>query len=670
MTQSTPNTQIAHEPADVSVVDARTRDWSYETTGKRRAREQLLAQAPGLQVALADAREALPGELRQAAEDGGLHVFQFPAGAGKSFRTAAFSAERARVGLSTGYVAPNHAIASQTFALLPDDVRKRAVHLHSPLVQVGDGPVCARAADLQDRVFKLGANQQQICRKCPLRESCAARVAHEEREERKKTALIVFTSHAGIDQAIDPDVPDRVLLVDEMPSVFEKLSVGREELETLAWRPTVLAGIPLTQRSTVSRLAKHWLGDETIDAEDLASEVSNLKGRLHLDNPDRALTAVQLKWLGAASDMLRIARADVEVEKLSSGGVQAMLPTDAYRGLLDGYAARILLSATPMLAALPGAKVHACQVRDACPWHERTMRYRADRGKTALEDALKGGSIWADLKLYVDHLRAAASGGGILLVTFKFLEDALRNEPERIGGLEGIHLGHYGAMHGLNTYQEDAEGSQRVRVFATFGDPWLASIGTLQALGLSAGASVDEARKVAAGELYQAHERARAVFARWPVRFFHEGAVAPAGWHTGNATMETLQDAGQAATDAFLDAVLWGRSSETIATACGVSQAAVKMWKQRGSAPSEHELALRELRPSIGEQLTLLRVRAPASAGSYRVRQRLERDAAERRSDIAYRRAQLPDGWEELMAELDASVLARHEYLEALESAP
>jgi hypothetical protein len=670
MTNSSTNTQILHEQTQVESTDASSVSAmvaARETSGKRRAREQLESQAPGPQVGIDEAREYVASAVRTAVNGDGVQIVQVPAGVGKSYATAAVCAEQARSNLSIAYVAPNHAVAAQTLDLLPADVRERTVHVHSPLVQVGNGPVCARADELTDLVFKLGANQHQICRMCPKREGCEAKKAHDQRDERKKNALVLFTSHAGVEQAFDESVQERVIVVDEMPAVFETVSVTRAQLESLAGGGWMLGVLDAPQRETLARTAQLWLGDAAVDVADLGLKVESLQGRLRLDlRPGVVPSEQQMALLKAARAVIRLASTQL-MRVADASGVEAIIHTDAYRALTDGYGARVLLSATPMLAAFPKATVHACEVRDACPWHERTMRYRADRGKQKLEDRLQDGSLWRDLRLYVDHLREAAGGGRILLVTFKSIADALRDEPERVGGVENIDVAHYGATLGLNDWQEDEHGNQRVRVFATFGDPWLASIGTLQALGVAESESFDEARKIAAGELYQAHERARAVSARWPVQFFHEGAVAPAGWHPGNATMETLQDASQAATDAFLEELLRGRSYADIAAACGVTTAAVKMWARRGAAPAEHELALRRLRPRLRLPLAPTRIRV--NAGSYRVRQRLERQAAERRAAHQARCAQRPDSWEEVYETFCAHTLARVEYLDALAGA-
>jgi hypothetical protein len=573
-----------------------------ETSGKRRAREQLAAQARAASDAIGidAAREQLGPDMRAAIETGGVHILQYPAGTGKSHQGAQVIAELIRAGYQVRYAGPNHNVVRDTVDRVPADVLDRVAHPHSPLVEAGDAPVCRRANELKLKVLTLDVPQRQVCSRCPFRDGCDAREAYEARQQRAETADALFVSHVGILQGVDAHSrAETVLIVDEMPGVFDLVELSRSDLKMLAGRWSLTAA-RVDVASVVRRLAALWLGDESVDQVELQADLAalaELRGGL-LENPYAELSEVTAKRMTKAADAVRVAHAGVAVEHLSGGAVQAQVPTDAYRELsLGGWRAVLLLTATPCLPALPGATVHACDVYDACPWHERTMRYRSDRGKRAVEAEIP----WHDLCPYIARLRQAARGGRILLVTFKSLEDALRANPERVGGLEGIELAHYGAVHGLNKWFEG--GTTPCSVFATFGDPWMAWHGTLEGLGVSGDELWTAATVEAAGELYQAHERARAVFAKWPVQFFHEGGVVPGGWHEGNAAIETLEDAGAAATAALAELAELGIKLADVARACDVSLRAVEDWRRRKSVPAEHGPALEALRPKLRERL-------------------------------------------------------------------
>ena len=505
----------------------------------------------------------LAQDIREAVASREPTVVQYPAGTGKSYASASVLAEVARQGYRIAYSTQTHAVAHETRGLLPPDVRNRSVHVHSPLVQVGSEPVCARAAELSDRVFEFGVSLLgSVCPRCPHRESCDAYELAKARAKAIDDALIVFVSHAGIQQIFnDEKGDDTLLIVDEMPGTYEQVGLTRAQLKTFAEGGLYLPSIDIASMYLLKTVAAAWMKAEQpgqvvwgpdSDSVGDARELCQDWGRLRLREGAQP-KADERALLKAGDALIRLCAHEAAggtvygVHPGSLDDVEAMLPDAAHEALVRRSG--VLLSATPMLAALPGFKLRSCEVQDGAKV-TRKMILSSDRGSGALlqnfyddaqgrrvrrarEAGEEPGVPWSAVDAALERALAEADQyecKRVLFVTFKEIADLLRACPERLKGR--VEVAHFGALRGLNLWMEGKP--EECSVVYLFGTPRFAILNTIYQLGLTGEAADQAWIEYAAGELTQAEGRLRLPRRTKPCSVLVEGDVAPLTWHTGN----------------------------------------------------------------------------------------------------------------------------------------
>lgn len=534
-------------------------------THLRLALEEQLDRQPPLSVSLSvdAASERLEADLREALTDRAPTIIQYPPGTGKSFSTAKVMAEFAAKGERLVYLTQEHRVADETRRLLPPDVI--SVHIHSPLISVGGSPVCERLGELHSKVFDFGVSLLgEVCPKCPLRETCQALGEAKKRRERLAYAQVIFASHAGSAQIVgyDPDGfpknPDVRLIVDEMPAAYARTEVSYEELTELASNARLYAA-EATIAKAVAEVASailerrepgtiRWGTKGAVIGN--ASDILIQEGRLRVRErgEPRPEEAARLR---AADALIRIWKSHSDGFPVTGfdspeRGVWAMAPDPCHRALVERGG--VLLSATPMHAALPGFRVRTVEVTDGAPV-KRVMVLKAHRGHGALKEAyyddaagvrirrapLPGeapGIPWPAVDAALERARREAllygPGTRVLFVSFKAVIDALRAR----GVPDDVRLGHYGALRGKNDWMEGRP--DECQVVYLFGEPRFAMWDTITALG-KVGEEADHAWiEFAAGELTQAEGRLRLPRRTKPCTVFVEGGIAPVSWHTDN----------------------------------------------------------------------------------------------------------------------------------------
>jgi hypothetical protein len=442
------------------------------------------------------------------------------------------------------------------------------VHIHSPLIQVGDEPVCQRAEELQEKVFDFGVSLLgSICPRCPFRDRCQALADARARAKRLPDAQVVFVSHAGINQVFGGGKnTDLKLIVDEMPSAYAELRITRDHLDLIAGGEPMPAADNIGAR-VAQEIARAWCaGDEPgmikFGARDVGMALEllqELEGRMRLREGAKPYGS-EKKILRAADTLLRLAfyhyvegQAVHGFEDLRNG-LWAMVPDSCHQALIDRQG--VLLSATPLMQALPNFKLRECEVTDGAKV-KRVMVLRGHRGSGALTRAFYDdetgqrkvreaepgelpGIPWAAVDAALARARREASQYGckrILFVTFKALADALREAPGRLravaspGTLEhdDVTVAHFGALRGKNDWMEGR--ALECSVVYCFGTPRFDMRPTLQQLGLFGDAADQAWIAFAAGELAQAEGRLRLPRRTKPCSVIVEGDVAPSTWH-------------------------------------------------------------------------------------------------------------------------------------------
>lgn len=560
-----------------------------------RLEEQLQRQAThDASVPVSQAVLRLVDDIRDAVLNQEPTVIQYGAGVGKSYASAQVLTERARAGYKIAYSTQTHEVAHETRNYLPPDVYAKSVHIHSPLVQVGNEPVCRRADELKEPVFEFGVSLLgKVCPRCPFRNECEAYATAKERARSLASANVIFVSHAGINQVFGTDPQgvrrgdDIELIVDEMPGTFERVEVTPHQLEAL--ERTILPSAPTTIARVVQELARAYRAGEapgqiTYGPEKTplgnASELAAEWGRLSVHEDARPSPAEQ-QLLRAADALVRL-----EAHKATGGLVEgaqhrghvplaAMLPDACHEALVRRKG--VLLSATPMLAALPGFAVRSCAVSDGAPV-KRVMVLRGGRGSKALttsywdeelgrrvrrqpEPGDPPGFPWPAVDAALERALGEAKQYDpprVLFVTFKALADALRADPVRLrGGL--VQVAHYGALRGLNQWQQGQP--TECSVVYCFGTPRFAVYSSLLQLGL-VGEAADQAWVAfAAGEIEQAIGRLRLPRRTKPATCFVEGDVAALSWTQDNINEINTEDTSEAG---LYEAALFWRSREDV----------------------------------------------------------------------------------------------------------
>jgi len=243
-------------------------------------------------------------------------------------------------------------------------------------------------------------------------------------------------------------------------------------------------------------------------------------------------TAAEGALLQAADAVIRIAVADDEGNDaiVEDGTVSALLPEAAHEALIARNG--VLLSATPMLVALPGFALKEAAVRDGAKV-TRKMLLVSGRGSSAL---LKGpeGIPWRSVHAALSRAHAETGPYAckrVLFVTFKTLADDMRasNMAAQYGEFS---VAHFGALRGKNDWMEGRP--EECSVVCLFGTPRFAIMSTLRRLGL-VGEAADQAWVAfAAAELTQAEGRLRLPRRTKPCTVIVEGDVAPSSWHDRN----------------------------------------------------------------------------------------------------------------------------------------
>jgi len=526
--------------------------------------EQLQAQEPReAPIPVEQAVERLVVDIREALASREPTVIEYPAGTGKSHASAIVMTEVARAGHRIAYSTQEHSVAHETMMKLPADVRARAVHIHSPLVQVGHDPVCQRAEELKERVFDFGVSLMgDICPKCPHRAECPALAQARARQKAVDDASVVFVSHAGISQVFGLDADGRMkgadlqLIVDEMPGAFEEVECDGDSLKKLAEGVLMPSAHPSAAR-VVQEIARAWLaGEEPGDVYwalggsrlGNAVELAREWGRFSIREGARP-KPLERALLGAADAVMRLCVHKSEGHKLKgienpAKGISAMLPNACHEALIQKKG--VLLSATPLMAALPGFNVKSVQVKDGAKVR-RVMVLRTGRGSKALTKSYWNYDLGAWRRAEKPELgipwpvvdealeRACREADkyeckNVLFVTFKPVADALRLDTSRCQAGR-VKVAHFGAVRGKNDWMEGRE--HECSVVYCLGAPRFAVLPTLVQLGLVGEAAEQAWVAYAAGELTQAEGRLRLPRRTKPCTVFVEGDVAPLSWSLG-----------------------------------------------------------------------------------------------------------------------------------------
>lgn len=558
--------------------------------------EQLARQIPAEAVPVAEAVERLVVDIREAVEAREPTVIVYPAGTGKSYAAAQVLTERVRAGYRVAYATQEHRVAAETRAYLPPDVLARSVHLRSPLVALDNEPTCARAAELHDRVFNYGVSLLgKICPRCPLREGCEAHAEAAKRHKAAESASVVFISHAGINQVFGMDKDgqlkgaDTELVVDEMPSTYESVEVSASQLRYLATADLHCAAPTIAR--VVREVARAWLAGEepgqvtwgpTNTPLGSAMELAAEWGRLVV-REDARPDANDHAELQAADALVRLAAHKVALgtvkglEHRGATGLAAMLPDACHAALVRRRG--VLLTATPLMAALPGFQVRACNVTDGAPvrrimvprgargskaltssyWHEATGR----RVRRERRDGEGPGIPWPVVDAAIERALKEAERYDpprVLVATFKPVADALRGDLARWNGR--LEVAHYGALRGKNNYMEGRP--QECSVVLLLGAPRMNTMPTIMELGLTGEAADQAWTAVAAAEMEQALGRLRLPRRTKPCAVICEGDVAPASWGPESVDEWWLDERGVVPESALRERACWWRPSNDV----------------------------------------------------------------------------------------------------------
>lgn len=553
--------------------------------------EQLARQLPpGGAVDVLEAVERLERDIHDALESREATVIKYPAGTGKSHASAKCITTQVRQGDKVAYSTQEHAVAHETREKLPPDVKARSVHIHSPLIAVGNTPQCQRTEELSERVWDFGLSLMgKVCPRCPFRGDCAALEAARERARALPEASVVFVSHAGIQQVFGSNGrgADLKLIVDEMPSAFQSLEVDLEDLRAIAEKPVMPSADNVGAR-LAQVYAKAWLsasapGDVRFGDRVMGTAAEMLEacgGRLKIRDGAKP-TVEEKKLLRAADRVLRLAQHQAQGGHVGGledikGGLWAMLPDACHQALIDRKG--VLLSATPLMAALPEFKLKECEVTDGAPVR-RVMVLRSSRGSGALtsnyydddvgrrkvrarEPDEAPGIPWPLVDAALARAREEAQRyecKRVLFVTFKALADVLRSQRSRLG--DDVVVAHYGALRGKNDWMEGRP--DECSVVYCFGTPRFDMRSTFVALGLHSDAADRAWIDYAAGELAQAEGRLRLPRRTKPCSVVVEGDVAPSSWHP-DLVDELLGDDGNDTPAGQLEAALIYRGFDAL----------------------------------------------------------------------------------------------------------
>ena len=559
-----------------------------------------------------------------------------------SHASAIVITELVNQGYRVAYSTQEHAVAHETRSKLPPHVRSQSVHIHSPLIQVGSEPVCARADELKEQVFDYGVSLlKSVCPRCPLRRECEAYAAAKLRAKQVDKARAVFVSHSGISQVFGTDkngLPkgaDTLLIVDEMPGAFERVEVPPDLLHTLAKGASLVSADPVAAKA-VAELARAALekrepgdvrwgpgGSSLGNALAIAQKWGRLSAR---EGAKPKASERTLLRAGDALMRLAVQRDQGEVvegwDTAGSTGVAAMVPDACHEALCRRQG--VLLSATPLMPALGGFSVRAASVMDGARVR-RVMVLRSQRGSGALLESYYDDSAghrrrrapepgeapgipwpWVDaaLKRAIAEADQYGPKSRVLFVTFKALADVLRTDPDRQHDGR-IEWAHYGALRGKNDWMEGQP--RECQALYCFGTPRFAIYSTLIQLGLDQEAASQQWAAYAAGELTQAEGRLRLPRRSKPCTVVVEGDVAPLSWHAGN--VDVVDTSGHTdnptATELLEEALAWMPLADLAERLC-LSPQTVAMWRQPGRPPPSagHVAALRGIaRPSIRDAM-------------------------------------------------------------------
>jgi hypothetical protein len=420
------------------------------------------------------------------------------------------------------------------------------------LVKLGSAPQCFRVDELKERVFEFGDSLLgKICPKCALRNECDAYKDASARHRAADDAQALFVSHAGIGQLFSSGKGDDLeLIVDEMPSVYEDVKALRPDVVRIARGEIAPSAAPLSYAISKA-IAVAWLvGAAPGEVFVSGAPQGRVYDLLH-DSPRLRLRegvtpqSDEKPLLEAADALLRLAAYAAEGGHVP--GFEALIPSAAHVELVRRRG--VLLSATPMLAALPDFDVRRVDVTDGAPVR-RVMVLSGNRGSGALtsmyRNAVTGayerrerregegvGVDWPALDAALGRALAEAEkypDRRVLFVTFKSVADALRSDPSRLGS--NISVGHFGALRGKNMYMEGRE--LESSVVYLFGTPRMNMLPTIAQLGLVGDAADAAWIDYAAAELSQAEGRLRLPRRTKPCTVFCEGDVCPSGWTTRN----------------------------------------------------------------------------------------------------------------------------------------
>lgn len=531
-----------------------------------------LAAAPPEVGTLDDARAALDATVKEATvfrggADRTVHLVQAPPGVGKTTYTAKHAGFAAVNGAYLAYMAPNHMVAQEFMALLPDAARAVTVHAHSPLQEIPGVPTCSRPdkARLKLQVYQLGVPQHKICEACPQAADCPAKSAWESRIRRAKGANLLVLSHKNVQAALgEPDRPRR-LLVDEQPPPVDSLTITDSDL-AIARRSPVDAFFGLIEAIETGRA--------------LPTELPSIAAAFSesLSPETEAIEKANVAILAFA----KACQLDGAVQTRDPNGARRVTFESQVIAALREHGGAVF-SATPATECFDAAQARLSAVTVARhPKHRRVVFPRSSSGRYAQGDEGLTKRVVEDAGRWVGMQAGAGRG---LLVTFKKFVDG--KDEDRAVLPSNVDGAYYGAIQGRNDWLNHTA----VICVGTPYDQHLqdAAILKVEPWGYQ--------RARASAEVRQAVDRLR------PAQRGDEalvlavlGALPPTGW----AEAEVLRWAGaRAETGAELveAAVLACGSAGEVARRLGVAKAMVSRWRSGDRpVPDKYLDALREVR--------------------------------------------------------------------------
>lgn len=579
-------TALLEGEAKAALVDER-----LEEASRRLARGAVAVRVP-----LSSASGAIAHALSVAdpLETNG-HVVRVTPGAGKTYAAARFlegyaAGEDGDGGRTAVLAFPTNALLREVARTVEGEFQVRTGVLG--VVNEDGTPACLKWREATE-VQNAGGNVHKLmCARCEFKEDCPARAL-----SNSGAGSLVLTNHALLPSVVrDLRGRGRLPLVvwDESPTVadaklltWSDLYVLRARLLTDATPPSAADVLDALSRypvwgeaETAARLflcdfvlglrPRDGSGIVTIDLPSAVrawgatpsarARVRSLRSRLGLpvSGPSAALSLEEVREVVAVA--VGGGGADTPYDQLPRRERAAFAEAWRVGGLLDAVLAEgarvragaggvevtsltengrvwretggVILDATASRSLLTAAKAGPVSVTDVAvqdaPGVKRTWVLSEGLSRTAFRTGAGGGPLKA---VVTDLLSQIADTDRVVVFVYK---DILEHEElKRLG--PSVSLAYYGNVRGYNNYYREG-----YTHFVTVGDP-VSNIGALDSVASFLGSDPDAlAAEGAAGELAQAHGRARDVRPGPTRTHIHYGKQVPLGWDTATASVRVL----------------------------------------------------------------------------------------------------------------------------------